>query len=68
MFSSKLHHSKLQNFLPIRLNHSGPSGAVKTSKFLSYNVSSYNFEKLKMESAAREGAEVNSKVNGRSKW
>ena len=41
-----LQYAKLQNFLPIRLNHSGPSGETKTSKFLPYNFSRYNFEKL----------------------
>ena len=46
MFFSNLQHAKLQNFRPIRLNHSGPSGAAKKSKFLLYNFAHYNFEKL----------------------
>ena len=33
-FFSNLHHEKLQDFLPIRLNHSGLSGETKASKFL----------------------------------
>ena len=45
-FSSNLQYAKLQNFLPIRINHSAPSGNTKTSKFLPYNFSQYNFEKL----------------------
>ena len=46
VFSSNLKYAKLQNVLPIKLNHSGPSGDTKTSKFLPYNFSQYNFEKL----------------------
>ena len=30
MFPNKLQYAKLQNFLPIGLNHSGPSGDAKT--------------------------------------
>lgn len=44
MFFSNLQHAKI--FWPIRLNHSGPSGTAKKSKFLLYNFSQYNFEKL----------------------
>ena len=40
-FSSNLQYEKLQNFLPIRLNHSGPSGDTKISKFLPYDFSRY---------------------------
>ena len=39
MFSSNLQHAKLQYFLPIWHNHSGPSADAKKSKFLSYNFS-----------------------------
>ena len=45
-FSSNLQYAKLQNFLSIRLNHSGLSCDMKKSKFLPYNFSRYNFEKL----------------------
>ena len=45
-FSSNLQYAKLQNFLPIRLNHSAPSEDTKISKFLLFNFSRYNFEKL----------------------
>ena len=41
-FSSNLQYAKLQNFLHIRLNHSGPSGDTKTSKFLPYNYLEQN--------------------------
>ena len=34
------------NFLPSSLNLKGPSVDAKSSKFLSYNFSRYNFEKL----------------------
>ena len=46
MFSSNLQHVKLQNFLSVRFKHSGLSDDAKTSKFLSYNFSQYNIEKL----------------------
>ena len=46
MFSSNLQHVKLQNFLSVRFKHSGLSDNAKTSKFLSYNFSQYNIEKL----------------------
>ena len=46
MFSSNLQHAKLQNFLPIRFNHSGLPGDTNKSKFLLYNFSRYNFKKL----------------------
>ena len=46
MFSSNLQHTKLKYFLTIRLNLSDPSDDSKTSKFLSYNFSRNNFEKL----------------------
>ena len=45
-FSSNLQYAKLQNFLHIRLNRSGPSSETKISKFLPFNFSQYNFEKL----------------------
>lgn len=32
-FSGNLQHAKYQNFLPIRVNHGGPSGATKTGDF-----------------------------------
>ena len=37
---------KTAKFPPIRLNHSGPSDDLKTSKILPYNFSRYNFGKL----------------------
>ena len=46
MFSKNLQHVKLQNFLSIRLKHSGLSDDTKTSKLLSNNCSQYNIEKL----------------------
>ena len=33
-FSNNLQYAKLQNCLPIRFNHSGPSRDTKISKFL----------------------------------
>ena len=45
-FFSNLQYATLQNFLPIRVSYSGPSGDAKISKFLPYNFSRYNLEKL----------------------
>ena len=45
-FSNNVQHAKLQNFLPIMLNHSDISGDTKANKFFFYNFSWYNFEKF----------------------
>ena len=45
-FSNILQNAKFQRFLPLRLNHGGPSAGTKASKFLLYDFSRYNSRKL----------------------
>ena len=45
-FSSNLQYAKLLNSLHIRLSHNCPSGDTETGKYLPYNFSRHDFQKL----------------------